>query len=528
MAAAETTEDQTGPRTVLLMTAICMVVVGFNSTAVATILPNLKDQLDLRPTELQWTMAIYTVFGATFVTILSRLGDITGKMGVFFFGMVTFAVGSITCLLAQDAVMLLTGRALQGTGAAALFGTSLPLLTSATPEEKRSGIVGIWGAIVGLAIGVGPIVGGAFAEYLNWRGIFAVDVVLLAVAFWVGLRVVKRKFVPDTRMTGARFHFQGAIAIVLLLGPLAFALSSGESNGWTSPWTVGPLVVSAVALVALFITARHNDDPLIELRYFKHPRFVMAGVGMFVAGFALFGFFVFFNVFVQSPDVFGYSAVAAGLAVLPLSLGMFVTSVTIPRFLAPYNFRWPIVISMAAMTLGFYLLSRTSSAMSYGEIWWKVAIAGIGVGTIFSLMPRMGLRLLPDKHAGQGSGVINTCLYFGATLGAVMCGIASAVTTRLGLNEVISALPQGSTQRTDLAHDLAHGSPGEVQATLAELSPEHSATLAAAMRDLLDDGFDSAMLVCAGASLIGLILALWLLRGPLPPLRDAMRFAPPR
>ena len=518
------TPGPSGLRTVLAMTAICMMVVGFNTSAVTTIMPNLKSEFDLTPSQLQWVMAVYTVTSATFVSILSRLGDITGKMSVFFFGMLVFAVGSASVLFSQDATMLLVGRAAQGAGAAALFGTSLSLLSAAAPEEQRAGVVGIWGAVVGLAIGIGPILGGAFASYLSWRAVFATDLVLLAIAFVIGLRVSRRNYVPDTRMPGAKLDTAGAIALLLLLGPLAFALSHSETHGWADTLTLGPLVVSVIAAVALVLTARRSDDPLLELRYFKHPRYVMAAVGMFITGFSLFCFYIFFNVFVQSPDAFGYRAVHAGLAVLPTSLSMFIVSVVAPRLLAPHSFRWPIIFAMAAMAVGFSLLSTTSNADSFSDIWWKLIIVGVGVGLCFALLPRLGLRLLPDEHAGQGSGVINTCLYFGATLGAVLGGVVEAVTRRSGLSEVIAALPHGSTQQTDLAHALTHGSPSQVEQLLAGLDPQSSAALAQALRDLQDNAFDSAMLVAAVASTVGLLLALWLLRGPVPPVHDATKF----
>ena len=111
---------------------------------------------------------------------------------------------------------------------------------------------------------------------------------------------------PDTRLAGAKFDYPGAVAILLFLGPLSFALSNGESGGWTTPLTLVPLAIAALATVVLVIVSRRAEDPLIELRYFRHPRYFMAAAGMFFTGFTLFCFFVYFNTFVQSPDAFGY------------------------------------------------------------------------------------------------------------------------------------------------------------------------------------------------------------------------------
>ena len=164
--AADSPEPQ-GTRLVLVMTAICMTVVAYNTTAVVTILPNLKSGFDLTTTELQWVMAVYTVSAATLVPILGRLGDLIGKMRVFFFGIACFFAGSLAVVLAPDGAILLAGRAAQGAGAAALFGTSLSVLTAATPEAQRASVTGMWGAMIGLGMSLGPIVGGAFAEYLR-------------------------------------------------------------------------------------------------------------------------------------------------------------------------------------------------------------------------------------------------------------------------------------------------------------------------------------------------------------------------
>ena len=506
---------------VLIMTAICTIVVAYNTTAVITILPNLKSSFDLTPTALQWVMAAYTVVGATFVPILGRLGDIIGKMRVCFIGITCFFVGSLTVVLAPDAAILLAGRGVQGAGAAALFGTSLAVLTAATPEAQRAGVLGVWGAMMGLGMSVGPIIGGAFAEYLNWRGIFVSDLILLAIAFLLGLRVARRGYVPDQRKPGARLDMAGAVVLVILLGPLSFALSYGEMAGWTNPLTLLLLVIAVAAAIALYITERRVDDPLIELRYFRHPRYLMANVGMFLSGFALFSFFVFFSLFVQSPAALGLSALLTGAAILPLSGMMFVVSTGAPRLLAPLSFHWPISIGMASLALAFLLLSYTSNSTGYGEIWWKLVIIGAGFGMAFSLLPRVGMRLLPEEHTGEGSGVINTCLYFGATLGSVVGGVVSAMTVRASLHEVIAALPAGSTQREDLGRALAHGTPTEVQQLLAGLEPPAGAALASALRDVQDNVFDNVMLLGVTCTLIGLVLALWLLRGPVPPLHSA-------
>ena len=373
-------ENLHGTWLVLIMASIGMTVIAYNTTAVITIMPNLQSEFDMRPTTLQWVMTIYTVSAAALVPVMGRLGDQVGKMPVYLFGIVVFALGALVVALSGDAFVLLAGRLGQGIGAASLFGTSLAVLSAATPESQRSFVMGFWGAMMALGMSLGPIIGGSFAELISWRGIFVSDLVLSAVCLALAIRVFRAGYVPDTRVAGARFDYWGAVALVLLLGPSAYALTNGESQGWTSAATLVPLAVALAAAIAFWLIERRAPEPLIHLGYFRHPRYLMASAGVLVAGFLLLGFLVYFNLFVQSPDTLALSPVLAGAALLPLTAVMFVLSVSAPRILAPYSFHWPITIGMTCLVVACLLLFGTSSTSTYASIWWKLVILGIGFG----------------------------------------------------------------------------------------------------------------------------------------------------
>ncbi|MGH6917584.1 MAG: MFS transporter, partial [Geminicoccaceae bacterium] len=470
-------EDLHGTWLVLIMASIGMTVVAYNTTAVITILPNLHSEFDLRPTTLQWVITIYTVSAATLVPVLGRLGDQVGKMPVYLFGIVVFALGALMVAVAGNAFVLLAGRLAQGIGAASLFGTSLAVLSAATPESHRSFVLGFWGAMMALGMSLGPIIGGSFAAYLNWRGIFVSDLVLSALCLVIAIRVARAGYVPDARIAGARFDYPGAAALVLFLGPLVYALTHGESQGWTGAPTLVPLGVALVAAIAFYAIERRVREPLIHLGYFRYPRFLMSTVGILIAGFLLLGFLVYFNLFVQSPDTLALSPVLAGAALLPLTGVMFVFSVIAPRILAPYSFHWPVTIGMACLVIACLLLYGTSDTSTYASIWWKLIVLGIGFGLTTPLLPRVGLRLLPEEHTGQGSGVINTCLYFGGSMGVVVCGLVAALTVRGQVAAVVEALPADLPDRDAVAASLTHGSPTEVQQTLFTLAPPTGSAL---------------------------------------------------
>ena len=300
-------ENLHGTWLVLIMASIGMTVVAYNTTAVITILPNLQSEFDLRPTTLQWVMTIYTVAAATLVPVMGRLGDQVGKMRVYLSGIGLFALGALAVAVAGDALMLLAGRLGQGIGAASLFGTSLAVLSAATPESHRSFVLGFWGGMMALGMSLGPIIGGSFAEIVSWRGIFVSDLVLSAICLALAIQVARAGYVPDMRVAGARFDYRGAIALVLLLGPLAYALTHGESQGWTSAQTLLPLGMALAAAIAFWRIEHRVREPLIHLGYFRHPQFLTSTAGILIAGFLLLGFLVYFNLFVQSPDTLALS-----------------------------------------------------------------------------------------------------------------------------------------------------------------------------------------------------------------------------
>jgi MFS family permease len=250
------------------------------------------------------------------------------------------------------------------------------VLSAATPESRRSLVLGVWGATVALGMSFGPIIGGLFAEYVSWRGVFVSDLILLALCSVLAIRVMRAGYVPDMRPAAARFDYAGAAALVLFLGPLTFALSHGGEQGWANPLTLACLAVALIAAIAFAVIEQRAGDPLIHLGYLRHPHFLMAALGMMIVGIFLMGLLVYFSLFVQEPDALALSPVLAGAALLPLTVVLFVFSVGAPRLLAPYRAQWPVTAGMTALVIGCLLLAGTGNASSYGDIWWKLLVLG--------------------------------------------------------------------------------------------------------------------------------------------------------
>ena len=515
-AAATDANTKRGMWLVLAMTAMCMTVVAYNTTAITTVIPLLRSDLDLTPRDVQWVMAVYMVATSSLMPIMGRCADLYGRIRIFVIGMVTFAAGSLLAAVATDGVEMLLGRALQGFGASSLFGTSLSVLTAATPPKERPFVMGVWGAVIALGMSLGPIIGGALGQYLSWRWIFYLDLAVLALAIILVRIVSRNQYVPPAQTVKESLDILGGILLIFTLGPLAFGLSNSALAGWADPVTLGTIGFGLACGIAFWWREQHCDSPLLHLDYFRHPRFRVATIGIFIAGFNMLGFFVFYNLFIQSPDTFGMTPVEAGAAVLPMTGIMLVFSIWGPRLLGPYSYRWPVTIGMLCLVLSGILLSTISSDSTYRDTWWILLVTGTGFGLTIPLLPRIGLRLCAEEHAGQASGMVNACLTFGASLGSVVVGAAHITSIRNHLETVLKALPVKSEQRADLANALANGANSEILTRLNALDPPTSQALAQALRDVQDDAFGAAMLTCAAAAAIGALLAVILMRDPVP------------
>ena len=293
-------------------------------------------------------------------------------------------------------------------------------------------------------------------------------------------------------------------------------MPNGHQVGWTSLETLSLFAIATVGAIAFAFSERRAAEPLINFSFFRSPRYLAAAIGMFLTGFVLIGVLYYYNIFVQSPGAQDYSAVEAGLSLLPCSITMFLLSITVPKLLAPYSFHWPVTIGMTLMALGFWLLHYPTNQSDYASIWWKLLVVGLGLGLTFALLPRVGLRGLPDKHTGQGSGVINTCLYLGCSVGIAMGGIVTSRIRHDAVTSVVGKLHSGSSDPETLEALLAHGSASDVKEALAQFTPEDAQKIQATIQSVLDDSFAGVMEMLALAALLGAVICFFLIRGAVP------------
>ena len=507
-----TVKPDSVPVQVWVAVLLCGVAVAYNSGAVMAATPFIKVDLDLDNNTLQWVMVSYMLVATVLVGVMGGFADIFGRLRLLIAGAAMFIAGSLVCIFADGGAVLIAGRSVQAVGGAGIFGTGVAVLTVATPQSQRTLALGLWAAAVALGLGVGPLIGGALTTAIDWRAIFAFDILLLAAGLGACLRVARAGLVPEETPARANIDYAGAALMMGSLGALTFALSRGQEIGWGSTEIIA-LLIAAIVTGALFLWREQQAKmPMFSLRFFRRPSYLAAAIGTLISGFGMLGLIYYFNLFVQAKGGLNYSALATGAALLPCTMLFFAGSIGLPRLLSNADLRWPTTLGMVLMAAGFWLMRDLSAGVSYGDIWWKLTLIGLGFGLTFGLLPRVGMRDLPDSDAGQGSGVINVCLYVGFTFGIAVCGVAVTAIRHTAIKATVAGLSSGPADRTTLIHDLVHGSNSAVAKALTAFSDEDSAQINSAFNDALENGFEGAMTMLALISLIGAVLCGWLLR----------------
>ncbi|MGI9404045.1 MAG: MFS transporter [Hyphomicrobium sp.] len=498
----------------LVLIAACLgaFLVASNTTAVMTALPEIKAELNLSTLAMQWVVNIYMLCTAVLVVIIGRFSDIFGKLNVFMLGLGTFAAGSISIMVTGDIILLMIGRLAQGIGAGALMSASIALVDVTTEKSKRAFALGIWAGLVAFGLGAGPLIGGALIAAIGWRAVFAVDLVVIAIAALLCVRIFMHKLVPHVERKAVPVDYLGTGLLIVGLAPFVYGLSNAHVAGWTSVETLGLFAIAIAGAVAFVIRERYAVEPLVYFRFFRYPRYLASTLGIFADGIALICVLYFFNLYAQSPGGLGFTAFMAGAAILPYSLTSFLFSVTVPHMAGKSTMRWPITIGMLLMAAGLWFLSQTTADMTYSDLWWRLIFVGAGMGLTYPLFPIVGLRALPDEHAGQGSGVLNMCFYMGLSVGLAAGGAVLGKIRHDAIAKTLTGLSDAPANALQWVHDLAHGSASQVKQALAHFSTADAAKIEHTLNTVGASAFSGAMTLFMFIALIGAATSFWLIR----------------
>ena len=404
-----------------VITALAVLMASLDNLVVTTALPVIRADFDASISELEWMVNAYTLTFAVLLLTGAALGDRFGRKRMFIIGMAIFTAGSAAAALSGTSTELIAARAIQGLGAALLMPLSLTILSAAVGPERRAVALGAWGGIGGLAIAIGPLVGGAIAEGLAWQWIFLVNVPIGLVAIPLAILRLEESYGPPSRLDLPGL----ALASVGLLG-VVWGLVNGNEAGWTSPQVVGSLAVGLALIGAFVAWEARTREPMLPLRFFRSRAFNAANVVSMLMTFGMFGSIFLLAQFFQF--VQGYSPFEAGLRTLPWTF-MPVVVAPIAGVVSTRTGTRPLLVlgmTLQAIALG-WLAVVTTTTVEYLTLVPAFVIAGAGMGLFFAPIANVVLSAVRPEEEGKASGANNALREVGGVFGvAVLAAVFSA------------------------------------------------------------------------------------------------------
>lgn len=424
-----TTPQKSRKNLILAICCLSLLIVGMDSTIVNVALPSIRADLGASVTGLQWVIDAYTLTLASFLILSGSTADRIGRRRTFQIGLASFTLGSALCSLAPNLQLLVAARVVQALGGSMLNPVAMSIITNVfTEKRERAKAIGIWGGVVGISMGLGPVIGGVLIETVGWRWIFWINIPIgIAAIVLAGL------FVPESRAPRARrFDPVGQILIIVMLAALTYAIVESARLHWGSPVLWSIIALAVAALVGLLLYEPRRVDPLIDLRFFSSAPFSGA-TAIAIFAFGAFSGFLFLNsLYLQ--EVRGFSALQAGLTVLPMALMTMIFAPISGRLVAAGRARVALLCAGSAMAVGAAGLTVMTSTTALTYLIGCYVLFAIGFGLVNAPITNTAVSGMPLSQAGVAAAVASTSRQVGATLGVAVIGsvIASGMTAGSG------------------------------------------------------------------------------------------------
>jgi EmrB/QacA subfamily drug resistance transporter len=473
---------------------LSLLVIVIDTTIVNVALPTFTRDLHASTSGLQWIVDAYTLTFAALLLLAGAIADRYGRHHALAAGLVIFAGGSLAAALTHTTTELIAARAVMGVGGAFIMPATLSIITNVfTDPAERTKAIGLWSAVSGLGVAIGPVTGGWLLTHFSWDSIFLVNLPIVAVALVAG-----RWLVPASRAVGAgRLDMVGAVLSVAAFSVLTYAIIEAPSYGWLSVTTLGLLAASVVLLGVFVVWEARSSHPMLPLHLFRNPRFTGAGLTITTLFFALSGV-VFLNSQILQ-FVLGYSPLAAGVRALPAAGALAVFSPLGATLAKRTGTLAPVALGLTAVTAGLGLFATATAGSGYGHYVVAIVIICAGIGLAMSAATSASMQELPPAMAGVGSAVNDTTRNMGSVLGVAVMGSVTA-----------------SVFASRMAHVFGlHGTAGSLGAAAAvahHASGAYAAGLVHAIDSAFVAGADRAVLAGAIATLAGVVMAVRTLR----------------
>jgi EmrB/QacA subfamily drug resistance transporter len=470
-------------------------------TIVVVAQPAIQNGLHASFSDVQWTLDAYALTLASLLLTSGVLADRYGRKRLFAIGLTIFTLGSLLCGLAQDPLMLILSRCGQGIGGAIVFATSLALLGHSFRGKDRGTAFGIWGAITGIAVAAGPVLGGLITTDWNWRAIFLVNVPIGV--FAVGLTIWR---VEESRAVApARPDWAGFGLLTTGLVGLIYGLIRASETSWTNTWVLSCLAVGVVLLAAFAVTEIKVSNPMLDMRLFRVPTFAGGSIAAFAMNGSLYAVLLYLVIYLQ--DILGYSALGAGLRVSVITLATLVTATAAGRLSELVPVRWLIGPGLLLTGIGLIVMAGLTGTSSWTHLIPGFFIAGLGSGMVNPPLASTAIGVVPPPQAGMASGANSTFRQVGIATGIAALGSIFVSQMQSHLSSALPPSLAGSAGT--IAAAVRQGSIGQV---LASVPAADRGVTILAIRSSFASGLNDLLYITAALALVGAVCALLLIR----------------
>jgi EmrB/QacA subfamily drug resistance transporter len=413
----------------LVAVSFGLFMIMLDNTVVNVALPSIQRSLHVSRSELEWIVVGYALTFATFMLTGGKLADLLGRRRLFIVGLAVFTASSLACGLAPNAGFLIGARVVQGVGAAIMNPATLGIITATFPPRQRGMAIGIWAGVSGMALAIGPLLGGLLTEKISWGWIFFVNVPVgvlgIAVARWA---------IDESRDTSRvqRLDLPGLVSSGVGLFALTYALIEANSKGWASAEILSLFGVAVVALAVFVLLEQRQRVPMLDLSLFKNATFTGANLAMMLVALAMFGVFFFNSLYLQ--QILRYSAIQTGAVFLPMTVLIILIAPQAGRLSDTVGSRWLIGVGMTLLSVSLILFAQLDASSNFWNILPGLLVGGVGMAMTMTPTTAAAMGSVPVDKAGVGSAVLNSMRQVGGSLGIAVMGalVASQISSRPG------------------------------------------------------------------------------------------------
>ena len=473
-------------------------------TIVNVALPDIQTALHSSFSDLQWVVDAYALTLAAFLLTAGSLADMYGRRLLYLIGLAVFTAASALCGFAESTLMLQLSRGLQGVGGAIMFAVSLALLADAFRGKDRGIAFGVWGTITGLAVAIGPLLGGALTSGLSWRWIFFVNVPLGIVAVVISMLKVSESRAPQA--SGP--DWPGFVIFTVALSSLVYGLIESNQKSFSSGLVLGCLAAAAVLLAVFVFVERRRAHPMFDLNLFRLPTFSGGSVAAFGLSASIFAMLLYLVLYLQ--DVLGYSPLATGVRLMFLSGAILVTATVAGRLSSRVPVRLLIGPGLIMVGIGLLLMRGLNAGSSWTHLIPGMIVGGLGIGLVNPPLASTAVGVVPPQRAGMASGINSTFRQVGIATGIALLGTLFSSQVKSSVQTGVAAVPGLARQGPKIAAAVQSGEVGQL---IAKLPPQTRQKVGMITHAAFATGLNRILLVAAIIAFVAGVVALLAIRG---------------